>query len=323
MKKILCVLMSCLLFVMAGCSGHSKNLKFGAADIGGVYYSFASTFTQLADKEIDGYTFETKTTAGSVANLRLISDGYIDLAIVQADLLSDAYNATGAFTDKKYQKGYKAVASLYTEACQIVVPADSDIQSMDDLEGKKVCIGEEESGTEQNALQILNAYGLNERLVDTVNLNYTDAAKKLKSGDIDAFFCTAGVQTTVINELSKQCKIRLVSLDQKGVSRLKKSYKFYTEYTIPAGTYVNQTKEIKTVGVKAVLLASDKLSEDTVKDITQILFKNQQQIQYALPVDISLDETTAVDGITIPFHDGAAAYYKQHGITVNTEKGSN
>ena len=323
MKKILCVLMSCLLFVMAGCSGHSKNLKFGAADIGGVYYSFASTFTQLADKEIDGYTFETKTTAGSVANLRLISDGYIDLAIAQADLLSDAYNATGTFADKKYQKGYKAVASLYTEACQIVVPADSDIQSMDDLEGKKVCIGEEESGTEQNALQILNAYGLNERLVDTVNLNYTDAAKKLKSGDIDAFFCTAGVQTTVINELSKQCKIRLVSLDQKGVSRLKKSYKFYTEYTIPAGTYVNQTKEIKTVGVKAVLLASDKLSEDTVKDITQILFKNQQQIQYALPVDISLDETTAVDGITIPFHDGAAAYYKQHGITVNTEKGSN
>ena len=88
-------------------------------------------------------------------------------------------------------------------------------------------------------------------------------------------------------------------------------------------TYVNQTKKIKTVGVKAVLLASDKLSEDTVKDITQILFKNQQQIQYALPVDISLDETTAVDGITIPFHDGAAAYYKQHGITVNTEKGSN
>lgn len=114
MKKILCVLMSCLLFVMAGCSGHSKNLKFGAADIGGVYYSFASTFTQLADKEIDGYTFETKTTAGSVANLRLISDGYIDLAIAQADLLSDAYNATGTFADKKYQKGYKAVASLYT-----------------------------------------------------------------------------------------------------------------------------------------------------------------------------------------------------------------
>ena len=100
------------------------------------------------------------------------------------DLINDAYNRTGIFeNDKKYQ-GYRAVASLYTEACQIVIPADSDIQSVDDLEGKKVCIGEEESGTEQNALQILNAYGLNEKLVDTVNLNYTDAAKKLKSGDV-------------------------------------------------------------------------------------------------------------------------------------------
>lgn len=102
--------------------------------------------------------------------------------------------------------------------------------------------------------QILNAYGLNERLVDTVNLNYTDAAKKLKSGDIDAFFCTAGVQTTVINELSKQCKIRLVSLDQKGVSRLKKSYKFYTEYTIPAGTYVNRLKKLKLLVSKLFFL---------------------------------------------------------------------
>jgi len=326
LKKKLMVLCAVAIMIstcLTGCKMNSGKIRFGSAGIGGTYQIFGDTFANLISSKSKKYNIEVKTTAGSAANLRLLSKDYIQMAVAQMDLINDAYNRTGIFeNDKKYQ-GYRAVASLYTEACQIVVPADSDIQSMDDLEGKKVCIGEEESGTEQNALQILNAYGLNERLVDTVNLNYTDAAKKLKSGDIDAFFCTAGVQTTVINELSKQCKIRLVSLDQKGVSRLKKSYKFYTEYTIPAGTYVNQTKEIKTVGVKAVLLASDKLSEDTVKDITQILFKNQQQIQYALPVDISLDETTAVAGITIPFHDGAAAYYKQHGITVNTEKGSN
>ena len=176
MKKILCVLMSCLLFVMAGCSGHSKNLKFGAADIGGVYYSFASTFTQLADNEIDGYTFETKTTAGSVANLRLISDGYIDLAIVQADLLSDAYNATGTFADKKYQKGYKAVASLYTECCQIVVRKDSGITGIDDLINKTVSVGASESGTEKNAEQILKMSGITDELINKVNMDYTEAA---------------------------------------------------------------------------------------------------------------------------------------------------
>lgn len=326
MKKrllIICAVAVMISTCFTGCGVNSGKIRFGSAGIGGTYQVFGDTFANLVSSKSKKYDIEVKTTAGSAANLRLLSKDYIQMAVAQMDLINDAYDRTGIFEhDKKYQ-GYRAVASLYTEACQIVVPANSDIQSVDDLEGKTVSIGEEESGTEQNALQILNAYGLNEKLVDTVNLNYTNAAKKLKSGDIDAFFCTAGVQTTVINELSKQCDIRLISLDQKGIDRLKKSYKFYTEYTMPANTYTNQTKEVKTVGVKAVLLASDKLSEDTVKDITQILFKHQQQIQYALPVNISLDEKTAVEGISIPFHDGAAAYYKQHGITVNTEKGSN
>lgn len=326
MKKklmILCAVAVMISTCLCGCGANSGKIRFGSAGIGGTYQVFGDTFANLVTSKSKKYKIEVKTTAGSASNLRLLSKDYIQMAVAQMDLINDAYDRTGIFEhDKKYQ-GYSAIASLYTEACQIVVPADSSIKSVEDLEGKTVSIGEEESGTEQNAIQILSAYGLNKKLVDEVNLDYTNAAKQLKSGDIDAFFCTAGVQTTVINELSKQCKVRFISLDQKGIDRLKKSYKFYTEYTMPANTYVNQTKPVKTVGVKAVLLASDKLSEDTVKDITKLLFQNEQQIQYALPVNISLDEKTAVEGITIPFHEGAAAYYKQHGITVNTEKGSN
>ena len=326
MKKkltILCAVVVMICTCLTGCGVNAGKIRFGSAGIGGTYQIFGDTFANLVTSKSKNYNIEVKTTAGSAANLRLLSKDYIQMAVAQMDLINDAYERTGIFeNDKKYQ-GYSAIASLYTEACQIVVPADSSIHSIEDLEGKKVSIGEEESGTEQNAIQILSAYGLNEKLVDEVNLDYTNAAKKLNSGDIDALFCTAGVQTTVINELAKQRKIRLISLDQKGIDRLKKSYKFYTEYSIPANTYTDQTQPVKTVGVKAVLLASDKLSEDTVKQLTKILFANEQKIQYALPVDISLDEKTAVEGITIPFHDGAAAYYKQYGITVNTEKGSN
>lgn len=320
---ILCAVAVMVSACLSGCGASSGKIRFGSAGIGGTYQVFGDTFANLVTSKSKKYKIEVKTTAGSASNLRLLSKDYIQMAVAQMDLINDAYDRTGIFEhDKKYQ-GYSAIASLYTEACQIVVPADSSIKSVEDLEGKTVSIGEEESGTEQNAIQILSAYGLNQKLVNEVNLDYTNAAKQLKAGDIDAFFCTAGVQTTVINELAKQCNVRFISLDQKGINRLKKSYKFYTEYTMPANTYVNQTKPVKTVGVKAVLLASDKLSEDTVKDITKLLFQNEQQIQYALPVNISLDEKTATEGITIPFHEGAAAYYKQHGITVNTEKGSN
>ena len=94
----------------------------------------------------------------------------------------------GSFRGTEPIRGFGAVAGVYEEACQIVVRADSEISTVEELEGHRVSIGEEESGTKQNALQILAAYGLNEKLVEEVSLNYTEAAKELENGTIDAFF---------------------------------------------------------------------------------------------------------------------------------------
>lgn len=310
----MCILM--LASLLTGCGMNTRKIKFGAAGLGGTYRVFGDTFANLVTSKNKKYSMEVKTTAGSAANLRLLSDGYIQMAIAQMDLTNDAYERTGIFENEKKHGGYSAVAALYTEACQVVVRADSGINTIEDLQDKRVSVGEEESGTEQNAKQILAVYGLNDSLVDEVNLDYTNAAQELKAGTIDAFFCTAGAQTTAIGELAKKCDIRLLNIDEKSADKLKRIYKFYTDCTIPKETYQGQMEDIQTVGVKAVLLASDKLSADTVKDITKILFKNKEELQYSLPVDISIDEKTAVEGVTIPFHEGAAAYYEECGINI-------
>lgn len=306
---------------VTGCGTTSDRIRFGAAGLGGMYHAFADTFTDIVKSENEDYKMEVKTTAGSTANLRLLAGDYVQLAIAQADLTNDAYYGTGIFEGKEYQ-GYSAIAGLYTEACQIVVRDDSNIRSIDDLQGKKISIGEEESGTEQNATQILTAYGLTDQLVDKVNLDYSEAAGELKNGKIDAFFCTAGIQTTVISELSKQCGIRLLDLDKKEKDKLLNAYDFYTEYEIPAETYTGQTEAVDTVGVKAVLLASNNLSEKKVENLTRTLFENEQELQYSLSADITLDESSAVEGISIPFHKGAKKYYESAGVDVTTEKGS-
>ena len=303
-KKLLAFGMAVLM--LTGCGSSSGTIRFGAAGLGGTYHMFSDAFAEIIESESADCSIEVKTTAGSAANVRLLSDGYVQMAIAQADIINDAYYGVGMFeNDKKYQ-GYSAVGGLYTEACQIVVRADSDIRSVEDLQGKTVSVGEEESGTEKNAEQILAAYGLSERLVTEVNLDYTDAVEQLKKKEIDAMFCTAGAYTTVIG-------------DEKGIDKLMNSYDFYTECEIPENTYVGQTEAVRTVGVKAVLLASDKLSEKKVKEITEILFENKAELQYILPTDISLDESQATEGITIPFHDGAAVYYEEHGISMNEE----
>ena len=101
-----------------------------------------------------------------------------------------------------------------------------------------------------------------------MNLDYAQAASQLQSGDIDALFCTAGVQTTVIDELSRQCDIRLLSIDKDCLDKLLQLNDCYSTYIIPADTYNGQTEEVTTLGVQAVLLASDKLSEKTVEQLT-------------------------------------------------------
>ena len=112
MKKKLSILLCLTLLILSGCRASGNTIRFGAADIGGMYYSFANTFTELANEEYDNYKFEVRTTAGSSANLRLLSDNYIELGIAQADLLNNAY---------KKNSNLRAIAGLYTEACQLVV----------------------------------------------------------------------------------------------------------------------------------------------------------------------------------------------------------
>ncbi len=312
MKKKISILL-CLMLALSmlcGCRASGNTIRFGAADIGGMYYSFANSFTELANEALTSYTFEVRTTAGSSANLRLLSDNYIELGIAQADLISDAY---------KKNSNLRAIAGLYTEACQLVVRADSDINSLDDLSGHTVSVGAEESGTELNANQILEFAGMPSSIVTTKNLDYVDAAHELETGEIDAMFCTAGLTTTVIEELSRECDIRLISISDNVIKKMMSSSDSYTYIYIPAGTYTGQDEDIKTIGVKSVLVTSDSISDDLIEELTGLLFEKSKELQYSTSLDLNLDEASAVEDIPIPFHAGAKAYYKSKGIDVNTQ----
>ena len=311
-----CLILCCLL--LAGCSGTSRKIRFGTAAVGGNYNTFGQTFAGLVSSGEDPTEIEVKVTAGSAANIRLLSQDYIQLAIAQTDVISAAWNGTDTFSEKAL-KGYGAVAGLYTEVCQFVARKDSGITSIRDLKGRTVSVGEAESGSEVNAVQILSAYGLNSKLVTEVNLNYTDAAKALQSGEIDAFFCTAGVRTTVVEELAKQTEIVLLPIDADEQAALIDTYDFYTPVTVPAATYTGMDRDVETIGVKAVLLAGSKVSSSEVEKLTKALFANAEKLQLAVPVDFVLTEENAVQDIPIPFHKGAAAYYESMGITVSAE----
>ena len=316
LKKKTALIMA-FLFVLAALTacGQKGRLRIGTAGEGGNYNSLGKALSRTLQKDPYKVNVEVKTTAGSAANIRLLSQDYLELAIAQSDVIDEMYSGT---LDTQAMKGYSAIASLYPEPVQIVVRADSGIASVSDLAGKKVSVGEADSGTQKNAAQILQAYGLTSNMLTVQNMTYAEASKALGDGSIDAMFCTAGAPAQVITDLSGTTPVSLVPIEGQQSDLLTGAYGFYAKAVIPAGTYKGQDSDVTTLAVMSVLLASDKTPEDKIYTITGALFKEKAALNDAVPVEFDLQEQKAVESVTIPFHPGAAQYYQECGITVQT-----
>lgn len=311
MKKggILAAILAAMLMLITGCG--SSDVRFGTAAEGGVYYLFSEEFSSILEES--GVHIATRDTAGSAANIRLLSQGYIDLGLAQSDLINEMYFGQDYGLDSNY-RGYSAIAALYPEYVQIVVKQDSDIQSIDDLDGRTISVGQDESGTERDAVQILSAYGLDEDQVTEQNYNYSDAMDALLDGDIDLMFVTAGTPSEILSQNAES--IRFISLDDTRRDRVLSTFDGFEKTTIPAGTYPGQDYDVETLSVHAVLLAADDLSSQTVYQVTSALFENKDTLEEALGIEL-LDSEQAVSDLSFPLHPGASAWYLDQGINIS------
>ena len=300
-----------LVFALSSCA-KSDELRLGSGNTGGLYYTYANML-----RELDGGGIDVKQTAGSQANMRLLSEGFVDLAIVQSDVLSEAVNGTGDFAGEPVS-GVRAVAGLYDEAFQLIVRSDSDIYTLSDLKGKTMSVGEEGSGVAKNADYLLRSAGVDISEVNTVYMSYTESAEAIEKNEIDVFFIIAGAPSTVVSELAESTDIRFIAPDSTAIRYMTDLYKGYSESVIPAGTYRGQSEDITTVGVKAILAAEAHADSERVKAVTAELFENSGRIKYSVTVpEPELDY--AVSDIPCSFHKGAADYYAGVGVTVNTD----
>lgn len=270
MKKRLlsCFLAIALTASFIGC-GQKEQLRFGTGNSTGNYYAYGTKIQQLA-KDNAGLAITVKETAGSAANVRLMKDGFINLAIVQSDVLSDAAGGKGQFSEGAFTK-YKTISELYTEQCQLVVPADSEIMSVSDLVGKKISLGEKDSGVYGISELVLQANGMKEDSLSAYYLSFSDSADALAAGTLDGFFLMAGVPTNTILNLQDKMELRLIPLDERTISYMLNLYDGYTESVIPAGTYHGVNEDIRTLGVNAVFIAGENVPDQTIEKLKEVI----------------------------------------------------
>lgn len=315
MKKILSILMTiALVFALVACAGGS-TMTMGTGSPTGTYYAYGGIIGQYINNNA-GIAVNAVSTGGSKDNIQGIDSGDYQLGTVQSDVMDYAWNGTRSFEKDGKVDTFRTVAGLYAEAVQLVTVSD-DIKSVADLKGKKVSIGAPGSGVYFNAMDVLAAAGLTEKDIKPQYQNFDESADALKNGQIDAAFIVAGAPTPAITELSMtNAKTTIVPIDGAIAEKLMKDNTFYSVYKIPANTYSNQKEEVLTVTVKATLIVSADASEDDVYNLTKAIFDNTEAIakEHAKGAELSLENAT--DGMTVPFHVGAAKYFKEKGIEV-------
>jgi TRAP transporter TAXI family solute receptor len=289
----------------------------GTGGTAGTYYAFGGVLgTQI--KESAGVNVNVVSSDGSKANILGIDTGDFQLGTVQSDVMAYAWAGSRSFETEGKIESFRVIGGLYAEAVQLVT-TNPDIKSVADLEGKKVSIGAAGSGVYFNAVDVLAAAGLDLDDIDPQYQSFADSADNLKDGKIDAAFIVAGAPTPAITELFTSNSAYLVPIDGVYADSLFENCEYYTEYSIPAGTYPGQTEDVKTVTVKATLIVSASASEEDVYNITKAIFDNIETITSAHAKGAELSIENATSGMTAPFHKGAAKYFAEKGVNVEAK----
>src|SRR5437762_7415679 len=267
---------------------------------------------------VPGLVAVAQATPGSIENLRLINSGQIESGFAQADLAGWAYHGSKIFAEAGPQRQLRTIASLFPEAAHLVVRADSPIHKLADLKGKRVSLGESGSGTAADAVVFLSTAGFREKDLTRKFLRPGPAAEELKSGEIDAFFLVGGYPVPAIRDLASTIPIRLVPFEDPLLDRLKKDFPFYHRTVIPAGTYPSVDDETVSLGFSALWLVNADTESDLVYAITQSLWnQGTRRLLDALdPIGKKITLDHALDGVSVPLHDGAARFYQEQGLPI-------
>ncbi|GED28105.1 C4-dicarboxylate ABC transporter substrate-binding protein [Brevibacillus agri] len=296
---------------MTACGGGSQQLVIATGGTGGTYYPLGGGMADHITKNA-GVTATAQATGASAENIRLLRDKKADIAFTQNDIAEYAAAGTNMFQQDGKIDSFQALGALYDETIQIVVSADSNIKSVADLKGKRVSVGAPGSGTEINAQQILEAYGLTFDDTQLQRLSFADSAKAIQDGKLDAAFQTAGTPTAAITELAATTGVKIIPIDNDKIDAIIAKYPYYVKTTVPANTYQTVPEEVTTVSVKSMLLIRSDLDEDLVYKVTKAIFDNTDKLGHAKAKEIKLD--SVLSGVSIPIHPGAKKYFDEKGV---------
>lgn len=282
----------------------------------GVYYPLGVALSKIYGEKIANVRPTVQATKASVENLQLLQQGKGEIAFTLGDSLDAAWKGDEEAGFKSPLKKLRGITAIYPNYVQIVASKDSGIKTLADLKGKRLSVGAPKSGTELNARAILAAAGMTYKDLGKIEyLPFAESVELMKNRQLDATLQSAGLGVASLRDLATSVEITVVEVPAAVVD---KAGPPFVKVSIPANTYTGQTAAVPAAAVANYLVTHEGMKEETVYQMTKAVFENLPDLAAAHAAARSIKLESALEGMPVPLHPGAARYFKEKGLKVGS-----
>lgn len=308
MKRLIALLLIAPLLLSIPACSQKPDFTMPTGCIDSVYHQYGTDFAAMV-KEQSGLLITPYSTDGAKANMIIIDGGPKHIGIGQADILNHSWNETNIFKKEGKIDSLRAIGCIGTEQLMLVTTAPA-VRSIEQLKGKVVSLGSVYSGSNINAMDLLDVMGLEENDLSELrkdklikNFNLTASLEALEEGEIDAAFITTALPSPALEKFMEKHALYLVPIGQEYLNQLQEENSDYVQTTIPAQSFTDQQEDVSTLSVKTVLFCGADCGEEEIYTIAKLALEN-------------IDPPFAYSELDLPFHKGAAKYFAEQGIEV-------
>jgi TRAP transporter TAXI family solute receptor len=241
------------------------------------------------------------------------------MGFTYTDTVADAWDGKGVF--KTPHRKIRAIGVYYQDTFSIAVRADGDIRSFKDLAGKSITAGKPGFGSTAAFEHILKEYGLSfEKIRETggkVNfVGWSEGVLLMQDRHVVAMLTAQAIPAPLIQEVETSYPLRVLGVEPKILDELISKYPGYVKLLIKAGTYKGQKEDVWVLGSSNLLICKESLPEDLVYQITKAIYENVSEMALSASWLKNMSYKTAMEGVVIPFHQGAAKYFREKGLQI-------
>ncbi len=295
--------------------GWPSDLTVGTASQGGVYFVYGNGLASFISEEL-GINASGEVTGGPVQNVTLLQMQEHDIGLVTMGPMFEAWNGESELAPGLPHTDVRALFPMYETPFQGIALCSQNINSVNDLAGKRVSVGPAGGTPGTYWPRILDALGVE---ANTSFAGAADAAGQLQDGLIDAFVFAAGLPIAAFSQISAESDACTFSFSDEEHAAVLEAFPEVSNFTIPAGTYSGQDEDQNSVAMWNFAVVHADMPDSLAYEITKLVMENNDRMMQIHAAAAATLPENFTNNSFLPFHPGSVRWFEENGFEIDPD----